>query len=133
MSAFKNEITVQYGSQVLSIGAIATGPPVSITAGVSYVADNITINRTSKTILRTNEIDEPTGQVSYKGEPDTGTAQLQLAADATAVPTQGHGFIADLGFGNEVYYLTDISQPLAKDGETKVNVTFRESIALTPP
>ena len=117
MSAFKNEVTVQYGSQVLTIG------------GEAYVADNITINRTSKTILRTNEIDEPSGQVSYKGEPDTGTAQIQLASGSATTPQQGETFTADLGFGSETYYVTDISKPFAKDGETKLNITFRESIA----
>lgn len=117
MAAFKNEQTVQYGSRVLTINA------------VTYVADNITINRTSKTILRTNEIDEPSGQVSYKGEPDTGTAQIQLATGATVIPSQGHDFTTNFGFGSETYYITDISIPFTKDGETKVNITFRESVA----
>lgn len=117
MSAFKNEGTVQYGSKVLTIDAVA------------YVADNVTINRTSKTIPRTNEIDEPSGQVSYKGEPDTGTAQIQLASGSTAFPSQGDTFTIDLGFASETYYITDISIPYVKDGETKVNITFRESIA----
>lgn len=117
MAAFKNESTVQYGSVVLTIDS------------VTYVADNFTINRTSKTILRTNEIDEPSGQVSYKGEVDTGTAQLQLAAGDTDYPVQGDTFTGDYGFGSETYYITDISLPLTKDGEKKVNITFRESLA----
>lgn len=117
MAAFKTEQSVQYGSKVLTINA------------VTYVADNVTINRTSKTILRTSELDEPSGQVSYKGEPDTGTAQIQLASGATAIPAQGDTFTSNLGLGSETYYLTDISIPYTKDGETKVNITFRESLA----
>lgn len=124
MAAFKNEVTVQYGSLVLTIGAAAGG-----VGGTAYVADNITVNRTSKTITRTSEIDEPTGQVSYKGEPDTGTAQLQLASGSTAVPSQGWEFTANLGFTSEIYYVSDVSKPYTKDGETKVNITFRQTIA----
>lgn len=123
MSAFKNDGTVQYGSKVLTIGSASGGA-----GGTAFVADNITVNRTSKTILRTDEIDEPDGQVSYKGEPDTGTAQVQLATSSTTLMSQGHEFTVDLKFGSEVYYVTDISIPFTKDGETKVNISFRELI-----
>ena len=115
MSAFKNDGTVQYGSRVLSINS------------VSYVADNVTVNRPGKTIERTNEIDEPSGQVSYTGFV-TGSATLQLASGSTVIPVQGltftETFVASIG--SETFYLDSVDQPEDKAGEKKVNVTFRK-------
>lgn len=133
MSAFKNDNTVQYGSVVLSIGALGAGP--SITSGVSYVADNLTIDRPGKTIERTNEIDEPSGQVSYAGFV-TGSAQLQLATGSTLYPTHGSHFTLTVfdtnGNGSndaEYFYIDSVGQPLVKDGEKKVPITFRKVYA----
>lgn len=131
MSAFKNDGTVQYGSKVLSIGTLATGPVIN--SGVSYVADNITVNRPGKTIERTNEIDEPSGQVSYKGFV-TGTATLQIATGSTLIPEHGQAFILTIFDGDgtpsanviEAFYIDSVDQPYEKSGETKVNITFRK-------
>ena len=115
MSAFKNDGTIPYGSRVLSIAA------------VSYVADNIEVQRPSKTIERTNEIDEPSGQVSYAGFV-TGTATLQLATTSTAQPAAGAEFSAtfDSGIGSETFYVTDVGRSESKESEKKVNISFRK-------
>ncbi len=114
MSAFKNDGTVQYGSVVLTINA------------VTYVADSFTVNRPGKTIERTNEIDEPSGQVSYVGFV-TGSATLQLASGSTAIPTQGLEFTTTVN-GSETFYIDSLDQPHDKAGEKKLNITFRKKI-----
>jgi len=138
MSAFKNDGTVQYGSAVIAIGAITPGNPPTVGSTTNYVADNITINRPGKTIERTNEIDEPSGQVSYAGFV-TGSATLQLATASTLAPFHGKGFSLNSKFDPdndadsdaEVFYIDSVDQPFAKDAETKVNITFRKIVATT--
>lgn len=124
MSAFKNDSSVQYGSRVLTIGSADGGA-----GGVAYVADNITIERGAKTIERTNEIDEPSGQVSYPTFV-SGSATLQLASGSTVVPQQGYEFASTFitALGSEEFYIETISQPFTKDGETKVNINFRKVV-----
>ncbi len=137
MSAFKNDGTVQYGSFVLAIGTITAGNPPTGGSTANYVADNVEISRPSKTIERTNEIDEPSGQVSYAGFV-TGSATVQLATSSTIAPTLGKGFSLTVydpdGDGDtdaEVFYIDSVSQPFAKDGERKVNITFRKIVGTT--
>ena len=130
MSAFKNDGTVQYGSIVLAIGDWTGGTPPTIGTPTNYIADNFTVNRPSKTIERTSEIDEPNGQVSYAGFV-TGSATLQLASGSTAVPVQGEAFTATVGAAAEYFYIDSVDQPLDKAGEKKVNITFRKVIVTT--
>lgn len=138
MSAFKNDGTVQYGSAVLAIGVITPGNPPTVGSTTNYVADNISISRPGKTIERTNEIDEPSGQVSYGGFV-TGSATLQLATSSTLVPFHGKGFSLNSKFDPdndgdsdaEVFYIDSVDQPISKDAETKVNITFRKIVATT--
>jgi len=125
MAAIKNDGTIPYGSEVLSIGTFAAGTPPTITSGVSYIADNITFNRPAKTIERTNADDEPTGQVSYAGFV-TGSATLQLATTATAIPTQGQHFVSSISGAVEAFYIDSVDQPFSKEAETKVNINFRK-------
>lgn len=113
MSAFTNDGTVQYGSRVLTIN------------GVDYVADNCEVTRPSKTIERTNEIDEPSGQVSYEGFV-TGSATLQLATGSTVIPILGQEFSTTFGASSETFYIDSVTQPESKDAEKKVNITFRK-------
>jgi len=130
MSAFKNDNTVQYGSRVLSIGTFVPGGSPSISSATSYVADNITLNRPGKTIERTNQIDEPSGQVSYVGFV-TGSAQVQMATASVDTPAQGEAFLLQVlrlagSAVDEWFYIDSVDQPLVKDGETKVPITFRK-------
>jgi hypothetical protein len=137
MAAFRNDGTVQYGSLVLAIGAVAAGSPPTIGTTVSYVADNVEISRPGKTIERTNEIDEPSGQLSYAGFV-TGSATIQLATSSTLVPGLGRGFTLTVfdtdnsgATDAEFFYIDSISTPYAKDGERKVNITFRKIYGTT--
>lgn len=137
MAAFKNDGTVQYGSAVLAIGTVAAGNPPTVSSTTNYVADNISISRPSKTIERTNELDEPSGQVSYAGFV-TGSATLQLATSSTLVPVLGKGFSftsydpdGDGDTDAEVFYIDSVETPYAKDQERKVNITFRKIVATT--
>ena len=137
MAAFRNDGTVQYGSMVLSIGAVAAGNPPTLSGGVSFVADNIEISRPGKTIERTNELDEPSGQVSYAGFV-TGSATLQLATSAILSPALGRGFTLSVHDGDssgtveaEWFYIDSLSTPFAKDGERKVTITFRKFYGTT--
>jgi hypothetical protein len=115
MSAFKNDGTVQYGSRVLTVDTIA------------YVADNCSVTRPGKTIERTNELDEPTGQVSYAGFV-TGSATLQLATGSTVIPELGDEFSTTwvTSLGAETFYLDSITQAETNSAEKKINVTFRK-------
>ena len=129
MSAFKNDGTIPYGSEVLTIGTLVVGTPptISATGDQTYVADNITFDSPAKTIERTNELDEPTGQVSYAGFV-TGSATLQLATGSIEAPLQGQHFVTSTRLGSaEAYYVESLSQPFSKDGETKVNINFRKA------
>ena len=96
------------------------------------MADEISIDRPSKTIERTNELDEPSGQLSYLGFV-TGSTTLQLASGSVIPPIHGKHFLLTVfdtdGDGDldlEVFYIDSVSQPFTKDGETKVPVTFRK-------
>ena len=139
MAAFRNDGTVQYGSLVLSIGTLVAGSPPTITGGTttSYVADNVEISRPGKTIERTNELDEPSGQLSYAGFV-TGSATIQLATSSTLAPGLGKGFTLTVfdtdnsgATDAEFFYINSISTPYAKDGERKVNITFRKIYGTT--
>ncbi len=115
MAPAYNDGTVQYGSRVLTINAVA------------YAADNININRPTKAVDRTNQLGEPSGSVGI-ADFVTGSATLQLAADATAEPTNGLTFTVtfDAGIGAETFYLSSVSRAEVKDGEKKINVTFKK-------
>lgn len=133
MAAFKNDGAVQYGSRILTIGSAAGGA-----GGTAYVADNFTVNRTSATIVRKNEIGEPSGQVSFEAEPATGSAQIQLETADSREPSRGWEFTvtgllqkegtptpADV---SEVFYIDSVGTAETQDGETKVPITFRKRI-----
>lgn len=136
MSAFYNDGTVQYGSDVLAIGTITPGNPPTVGSTTNYVADNITINRPGKVIERTNEIDEPSGQVIYGGFV-TGSATLQLATGSTLQPFHGKGFSLNSKFDPdhdadsdaEVFVIDSVDLAKDKAAETKVNITFRKVVA----
>jgi hypothetical protein len=120
----KNDGAVQYGTRVLTIGSAANG-----TGGTTYVAENFSVNRPTKTIERFNEVDELNGQVTYVA-PVTGSATLQLAASATPEPLLGWEFqvTLDAGVGSETYYLSDVGRAEGQGTERKINVSFRKRV-----
>lgn len=117
MSAQYNDGTVQYGSRVLTINA------------VTYVADNISVTRPTKEIERSNEIGEPSGSVGVPGFVN-GSATLQLASGSTAEPQGGMTFTVtfDSAIGAETFYVTGPGRVENKEGEKKINITFKKKI-----
>jgi hypothetical protein len=111
MAATYNDGAVPYGSRVLTINA------------VTYVADAFTITRGTKIIERNNELGEPSGWVAVATVP-TGTATLQLAAAATAIPTLGLTFTITEG----TFALIDVGQPEGEGDTKKVTISFRKDI-----
>ena len=115
MAAVKNDGTVQFGSRVLTINA------------VTYVADDVTVNRPTITVERPDELGEPDGQYTRAAQV-TGTATLQLATGSTVIPTLGleftETFVASIGA--ETFYLDNVDQVESNQSEKKVNVNFRK-------
>ena len=111
--ANKYDGTLPFGSRVLTIG------------GVTYIADNVDVTRPSKVVRNTDENDEPDGAV-YVPDFVTGSATLQLASSATAIPALHAEFTTTMssGVGVETFILTEIGQPETKDGLKKVRVSF---------
>lgn len=113
MAAQFNDGTVQYASRVLTI------------ASVPFVADNISVNRPSKSIKRTNELGEPSGSVGVADFVE-GSATLQLATGSVAEPQAGQTFTItfDATIGSETFYIMSPGRVEQKDSEKKINVTF---------
>lgn len=126
MSAAYNDGTVQYGSRIWIVKA-SDGS----TAHDTYVADNISVNRPTKPLKRTNELGEPSGSV---GVPDfvEGSAVFQLASSSTKEPLNGCQIICnttvnaqlDSGIGSETFFISHVSRAETKDGEKKFNINF---------
>jgi len=112
MAAIYNPDTVPYGSVKLTINM------------VEYIADDLTVTYSTKVIERTNELDEPLGQVLYKGW-DTGSATLQLATAATAIPAVGDTFT----YNSITWVINEVGTPLSKADYTKITISFREEPA----
>jgi hypothetical protein len=125
MSALKNDGSVFYGSKVLTVGVAAGG-----VGGTTYVADNLDVTRATASILRTNELGEPSGRVVYKNDVDTFTCTLQLASSATIPPTIGWETTVtfDATNGAEIWYLDKLGETFSKDGEVKCSCTFVEKL-----
>jgi hypothetical protein len=115
MAATYNDGTVAYGSRVITINSVA------------FVADNINVTRPTKAVDRTNELGEPSGSVGI-ADFVTMTAQLQLA-DTLVEPENGQTTAAltfDTSIGAETFFVTSVGRAEVKDGETKVNVSFKK-------
>ena len=125
MAALKNDGTIPYGSKVLTVGSSGGG-----SGGTTYVADNIELTRSTGSILRTNELGEPSGRVLYKNDVDSFTCTLQLSTTSTVPPSLGWETTVtfDATSGAEIWYLDKLGSSFTKDGETKVSATFVDKI-----
>lgn len=122
MSAFVNDGSIPYGSQVLTLLATQTA-----TTGVTYIADNIDFSDPSKEINRTNQIDEPTGSVNYNDFMRC-TATLQLATTTTPLPQKGYFCSITVGPSETfTFFVFDRSAPEEKGADRKCNVTFKRA------
>lgn len=112
MAALWNDGTIPYGSEVLTINS------------VTYVAENITFDNPTQTIQRRNETNEPAGSVGVQ-DFVTGSATLQKAATATAIPTPGLTFSTSSFSGAAVtFILTKVSPVFAQGDAMKFNIEF---------
>lgn len=123
-----------YGSMDLSIGTFTAGGSPSISSGVTYVADSLSISRPSSVVEQTDKLNKPSGQKLVDGFV-TGSAQLQLASGSTLAPLLYKAFTIsvwdtdnDGDVDPEYFVINDVGQPYDKAGETKVNIGFRKII-----
>lgn len=131
MAAVYNDGTVQYGSRSWVIHA-SLGPPVE---RGTYVCDNITINRPTKAVDRTNQLGEPSGSVGI-ADFVTGSATVQLVDSNAKEPQCGDRIICDgeIGYnvnldatiGDESFFITSANRVEVKDAEIKINITFKK-------
>jgi hypothetical protein len=130
MAALYNDGTVQYGSRQWIVHQ-----PNGSTERDTYMCDNITINRPTKAVDRTNQLGEPSGSVGI-ADFVTGSATLQLDSGTAVEPCLGDRIICDgevgynanldAGIGDEKFYITSVSRAEVKDGEIKINITFKK-------
>lgn len=109
--AFTKDGTHKYGSIVLTIDAI------------TYVAENFETSQPSNAVEVTNENGEPAGQVIVPGFV-TGSATLQLATAATALPAIGDEFTVD----TVAYIVSEVGESRTQNDITKCNISFRKKI-----
>jgi len=97
--------------------------PVSINS-VTYIAEDINITRPSNRpeIKDANGI--PIGQVIIP-QVETGTAKLQLATAATAIPTIGLTMTLATA---KIYYLTEVGRAYTQGNYVYVNISFAEKL-----
>lgn len=108
---------VAYGSLVLTFDSVA------------YVAEDIDWTQDSINIEQRNQVGIPAGQVNIEGFV-SGTATLQLATAATAMPViNGISAAVDLGRGGtKKYFITSVGKRFSHVGEIKIPISFKEYI-----
>lgn len=127
-----NDNTVQYGSRIWFVSN--HGSPN--TAFDTYVADNITVNRPTNIVRRTDQIGEPSGSVGINGFVE-GNCTLQLSSGSTKEPTPGldiactggaianvSNVVLDSTIGTETFVISSVSRAEVKDAEKKFHVNF---------
>lgn len=123
MSANYNDGSIPYGSQVVTLMASTTH-----TTGTTYIADNIEFSDPSKEILRTNQIDEPSGSVDYS-DFSRATSTLQMATTSTPLPSKGSVASLSRAGGTSAFYrVFDVTEPQSKDAARVINVTWKKII-----
>ncbi len=123
MSANFNDGSIPYGSVTLVL--LAT---TAATTGTTYVADSIEFHEPSKEILRTNQLDEPSGSLDYN-DFARATATLQRGTSTSNAPTKGYVCQLTPPGGSATWFrLFDFTTPQAKDQAHTFNVTFKKII-----
>jgi hypothetical protein len=112
-----NDGGLVFGSQVVTIDSVA------------YVAESISVDRSTNVIEHKNEYGVPTGQV-FVNQIQTGSMTLQLASSSTASPTIGDTVaITPVGGGSaKIFLISKVGEAFSQDGETKVTVDMRERL-----
>ncbi|PTY02738.1 hypothetical protein DB346_08155 [Verrucomicrobia bacterium LW23] len=109
--ALKNDGAINYGSMPLTIAA------------VTYIAQNVKVNRPTFKIESRDHLNRPDGKVT-DDDFVTGTATLKLGQNR--VPKNGDEFLEtfDSELGNEVFYITNVGQSFEQAGIRMVEVAF---------
>jgi hypothetical protein len=107
--------TLPYGSRVVTVA----------TAG--YIANSFTTSQPLNVIERQNELGAPNGAVGIQ-QPITGSASLQLALAATAIPSAGDEFSATIAGTAITFFITERGLPEEQAGFKTVDISFRQSI-----
>jgi len=107
--------TAPAGSEVLTINS------------VEYPCNNFETSDGSNVVNHTDENGEHDGAVAFKG-PTTGSAELQLAASDTVVPTTAAASATTGVFtiGSTTYFITSVSKPKPAGGFWTVSIQFQK-------
>jgi len=107
----------------------ATGGVLCVINSGSYVLEDFTITRPSKTIERPDEIGGPNGFVVVKGQPSC-TGVLQIATSSTARPLLGQTFTSTwTQSGTEVWAINSVSEPYRIGDYYKVTISALQTKA----
>lgn len=129
MSAQYNDGSVPYGSRVEAVSRPATLPggsnPRGTFSNVSYVFENITVNRPTFIIKRYDEARNPSASVGIDDFVE-GSAVVQLATSSTKELAAGDTFsdTFDQGLGAENFIIHSVDQTLTQGDYRKQPIRF---------
>jgi hypothetical protein len=112
-----NNVNVPINGHVLTI------------ATVNYIVDEGSVEYPRDHNVRTDQNSEPSGQWGNTQVP-TGTATVQLATAATAIPTDGALFTHTVRSAGEKWVVWSVGVPITKGEDSKVTIEFKRD--LTP-
>lgn len=126
-----NDNAVQYGSITADIKKNALGGPYTTAAATAvgtFVLENVTLNRPSKVVERSNEVGAPNGWAAQNAQVG-GSCVVQMGAAGTNWPRNGNWFehTFDTEIGVERFVLLDCGQPFEQQGYYKVNATLKRA------
>lgn len=102
-----------YGSRIVTINSVA------------YIANNFSVTRPTTLLERKTHLGAPNGARLLQNA-KTGTADLQLATSATAIPGRGQEFDGEASDEVSKWFITEVSDAQTNDGLRTVNISFRE-------
>ena len=108
---------------IVNDGSVVAGSRDLTINAVVYATDDFKLDTDSTEILRTDKNNVPSGRKVTRGQ-TTGTATLQLATAATAVPDFGMQFTTTEG----TCTITKVGRTETKAGESKVPISFALNI-----
>lgn len=100
-------------------GSVVAGSRDLTINAIVYATDDFKYDIESSKIVRTDKNNVPSGRKTVRGE-TTGSATLQLATSATAVPDFGMQFTTTEG----TFTIEKVGRTESKNGESKVPITF---------
>ena len=107
-----NNVSVPINGHVLSINS------------VSYIVDEGSVEYGRDHNVRRDQNNEPTGHYGNSEVP-TGSATVQLAIAATAIPTDGQTFTHTVRSASEKWVVWSVGMPITKGEDSKVTIEFK--------